>query len=301
MYLSIFFVKKKNVIIITGATASGKSAIALKIAKEKNGVIINADSMQIYKYIPIITAQPSQEDKKDIQHYLYGFVELDDKNYSVGRYLQDLKNTLDFLKTNEPDKTPIIVGGTMLYISSIINGISRIPEIDVNIRNELRKKYENCSVSRIFADLQKIDREYSLVVDVNNPVRIIRGIEVKLSTGQSILDFWRMKNQNIFDSEYCFEKYIVKISREQLYDKINTRFDKMIDDGLLDEIKKVNSMKLNYLPNAIGLKHMINFINGRITIDTAIDLSKKDSRNYAKRQITWFNNKFKDFIQIPSL
>ena len=147
--------KKKNVIIITGATASGKSAIALKIAKEKNGVIINADSMQIYKYISIITAQPSQEDKKDIQHYLYGFVELDDKNYSVGRYLQDLKSTLDFLKTNEPDKTLIIVGGTMLYISSIINGISSIPEIDVNIRNELRKKYEKCSVSRIFADLQK--------------------------------------------------------------------------------------------------------------------------------------------------
>ena len=293
--------KKKNVIIITGATASGKSAIALKIAKEKNGVIINADSMQIYKYISIITAQPSQEDKKDIQHYLYGFVELDDKNYSVGRYLQDLKSTLDFLKTNEPDKTLIIVGGTMLYISSIINGISRIPEIDVNIRNELRKKYENCSVSRIFADLQKIDKEYSLVVDVNNPVRIIRGIEVKLSTGQSILDFWRMKNQNIFDSEYCFEKYIVKIPREKLYDKINTRFDKMIDDGLIDEIKKVNSMKLNYLPNAIGLKHMINFISGKLTLKTAIELSKKDSRNYAKRQITWFNNKFEDFIQIPSL
>lgn len=289
---------KKKVIILTGATGSGKTALAIDMAKKYNGIIINADSMQIYKDIPIITAQPTFKEQQAVKHYLYNFVELSDNSYSVGKYLQDLKQLLDNIKQEQPEKTPIIVGGTMLYINSIINGLSKIPEIDKSITDELRQKYKNKSLIDIFNDLQNIDFEYSNIVDKTNPARIIRGIEVKIATGKSILDFWKEKNTNIFNNDYYFEKYLLDIEREKLYDKINKRFDNMIKSGAIEEAENVKKKNLNWLPKAIGLNHLLHYLNNDISIDIAIDLSKKDSRHYAKRQITWFKNKFNDFNKI---
>ena len=295
---------KQKIIIITGATGSGKSKYAIELAQRINGVIINADAMQIYKDVPIITAQPSTLDKQIIPHFLYSCQDLDENDYSVGKYLIDLKNTLDKLQTTQPEKTPIIVGGTMLYIDAIINGLNEIPEIDKNIKNNIREKYKNKNVEEIFKDLQQLDNEYSKVVDKNNTQRLIRGIEVKLGTGKSILDFWQQKTTNIFTKEYTFEKYLIQHPRDILYERINNRFDKMVQEGAIDEVENIKKMidkgKLDKtkLPKAIGLNHILDYLDKKITLSTAIDLSKRDSRHYAKRQMTWFNNRFSDFKKI---
>ena len=288
--------EKKKIIIITGATGSGKSSYAIKLAQEINGIIINADSMQIYKHIPIITAQPSYEDIHLINHYLYGFLELNDKTYSVGKYIKDLYETLLLVTKQNPEKTPIIVGGTMLYVDTIINGLNTIPDIKADIREDIRQKYQHSTTENIFTDLQKIDNEYSNIVDKNNRQRLLRGIEVKLSTGKSILDFWKEKKHNIFEKDYFFEKYIVSLERDMLYSRINSRVDAMLKAGLLEEMEKVKKIIIekdiqqNQLPKAIGLNHLLDYLNSKITLNIAIDLMKKDSRHYAKRQMTWWRN-----------
>ena len=294
----------KKCIIITGATGSGKSKYAIELAKKINGVIINADSMQIYKHIPIITAQPTENDKREVEHYLYDFLNIDNQTYSVGKYLIDLKCTLDKLQKINPSKTPIIVGGTMLYIDAIVNGLSKIPEIPEKIAQNVREMYNNKTTEQLFQELERVDYPYSKVVDASNPHRILRGIEIKLGTGKSILDFWQDKKDNIFEKDYTFEKYILNIEREKLYARIDTRFDKMIEEGAIEEAKNVKKMIENdildktSLPKAIGLQHLLDYLDKKITLETAIELSKRDSRHYAKRQITWFNNRFNDFKEI---
>ena len=294
----------KNCIIITGATGSGKSKYAIELAKKINGVIINADSMQIYKHIPIITAQPTENDKREVEHYLYDFLNIDNQTYSVGKYLIDLKCTLDKLQKINPSKTPIIVGGTMLYIDAIVNGLSKIPEIPEKIAQNVREMYNHKTTEQLFQELERVDYPYSKVVDASNPHRILRGIEIKLGTGKSILDFWQDKKDNIFEKDYTFDKYIIQTERDVLYKRIDTRFDKMIEEGAIEEAKNVKKMIENdildktSLPKAIGLQHLLDYIDKKMTLETAIELSKRDSRHYAKRQMTWFNNRFENFKEI---
>jgi len=295
---------KKNIIIITGATGSGKSKLAIEIAKNNNGEIINADSMQIYKQIPIISAQPNEEEKKIINHHMYGFLDITKTsfNYSVGNYLHDLQNTIKTII--DKNKTPIIVGGTMLYIDAIINGINEIEDIKQEIKKEVEEKFNNKQTNEIFDFLQSIDEKYAKIVDKNNKARLIRGIEVKLSSGKSIIDFWDKKNKNFFTDEFNFDKYIIEIQREKLYERINQRFDKMLDLGAIDEIKnlfkqcKVKNIDLNKIPKAIGLHEFFDYFENKISLEKAIELSKQHSRNYAKRQLTWFRNRFQDFKKI---
>lgn len=292
---------KKKIIIITGATGSGKSKYAIELAQKIDGEIINADSMQIFQKIPIITAQPDVADRKKVKHYLYGFQDICDNTFSVGKYLNKLEELLENFDRN---KTPIIVGGTMLYIDAIVNGLNKIPEIRDDIINEIREKYKNKNADEIFNDLQKIDNDYSKVVDKNNPQRLLRGIEVKIGTGKSILEFWNNNGDNVFAKKYEIKKYIITHNREVLYDRINKRFDKMIENGVIDEVKKIkqlielNKIDKNKLPKAIGLQYLLEYLDKKITLETAIELSKTDSRHYAKRQITWFNSRFKDFKKV---
>ena len=296
----------KKITIITGATGSGKSAYAVELAKKINGVIINADSMQIYKQIPIISAQPSHIETQDINHYLYGFVDIfDTKNvYSVGKYLNDLKNTITQIKTNDPEKTPIIVGGTMLYIDAIINGLNIIPEIKSDVKDYVKNKYSNKNAEQIFQDLKKLDEKYANIVDKNNPQRVIRGIEVKLSTGKSITDFWNNQEEKSIFNDYEIQKFVIDVPRNLLYDKINNRFDKMLELGALEEVFTVykycheNNIDYTKLPKAIGLKEFFDFFDKKMSLETAISGAKQHSRNYAKRQMTWFRNRFTDFQKI---
>ena len=166
----------------------------------------------------------------------------------------------------------------------------------IKTENEQKKLLYHLNLGNIFADLQKIDNEYSNIVDKNNRQRLLRGIEVKLSTGKSILDFWKEKKHNIFEKDYFFEKYIVSLERDMLYSRINSRVDAMLKAGLLEEMEKVKyiimeqNIQQNQLPKAIGLNHLLDYLNGKITLNIAIDLMKKDSRHYAKRQMTWWRN-----------
>ena len=296
---------KRKAIIITGPTGSGKSDLAIQIGLKNNGVIINADSMQIYKQIPIISAQPSLEDKERIEHFLYGFIDIKNTShiYSVGDYLQDLKRVLDdILKTN---KTPIIVGGTMLYIQSIANGLNEIDNIPDNIKQEIRNKYLNITANELFEELQKIDEKYSKIVDKNNTHRLLRGLEVKIATNRSIVDFWNDKKNNVFDELFEFEKYVIDMPRDILYDRINSRFDKMVQNGAVEEVRQLfnecikDNIDLYKLPKAIGLYELFNYFQNELSLRDAIEKSKQFSRNYAKRQITWFRNKLDNgFIKI---
>ena len=296
---------KRKAIIITGPTGSGKSDLAIQIGLKNNGVIINADSMQIYKQIPIISAQPSLEDKERIEHFLYGFIDIKNTShiYSVGDYLQDLKRVLDdILKTN---KTPIIVGGTMLYIQSIANGLNEIDNIPDNIKQEIRNKYLNKSANELFEELQNIDEKYSKIVDKNNTHRLLRGLEVKIATNRSIVDFWNDKKNNVFDELFEFEKYVIDMPRDILYDRINSRFDKMVQNGAVEEVRQLfnecikDNIDLYKLPKAIGLYELFKYFQNELSLQDAIEKSKQFSRNYAKRQMTWFRNKLDDgFIKI---
>ena len=301
-------IKKHKIIIITGATGSGKSAYAVKLAQEINGVIINADSMQIYRQIPILSAQPTITERAGVQHYLYGFCDIFDTktNYSVGRYLLDLKRIVEIIMNSEKNIIPIIVGGTMLYIDAIVNGLNVMPEIPIEVKSAIRKQYADFTTEELYNELLKIDDVYAKIIDKNNPQRILRGIEVKVATGKSLSEFWAKRRCLLtFDNnEYALQKLIITLPREILYDRINKRFDKMIGGGALEEARTIydychrNEFLLCNLPKAIGLHNFFDYFNKKISLDYAIELSKQESRNYAKRQLTWFRNRFSDFTQI---
>ncbi len=304
----MFFNKNnKNIIIITGATGSGKSSFALKLAQKINGVIINADSMQIYKQIPIISAQPSEIEKTNIKHYLYGFVDIFSKNkYSVGEYLLDLKDILEKIDKKKEQKIPIIVGGTMLYISSILSGLSEIPEISDDIKNNIRIKYKNKTAEEMFDELKKVDAKYAKIVDKNNPHRILRGLEVKLSTGLSIIDFWNKKKQKSLLENYNVKKIIIDTQRDELYERINRRFDEMLKNNVLDEVKQIynyatdKKINIQSIPKAIGLHEFFKYFDKKISMEATVDKIKQLSRNYAKRQLTWHKKYFHDFKKIKN-
>lgn len=303
----IFNKNNKNIVIITGATGSGKSSFALKLAQKINGVIINADSMQIYKQIPIISAQPSEIEKTNIEHYLYGFVDIFSKNkYSVGEYLLDLKNILEEINKNKEQKIPIIVGGTMLYISSILNGLNEIPKISDHIRNNIRIKYKDKTTEEMFDELKKVDVKYAKIVDKNNPHRILRGLEVKLSTGLSIIDFWNKKKHKSLLEDYNVKKIIIDIQRDELYKRINRRFDEMLKNNVLDEAKQIydyatdKKINLQSIPKAIGLHELFEYFGKKMSMETIVNKIKQLSRNYAKRQLTWHKKYFNDFEKIKN-
>ena len=293
----------QKAIVITGATGSGKSKFAIALARKYNGVIINADAMQIYKQAPILSAQPDINDKSQVQHLLYGFVDIfEDKRYSVGKYLTDLDATLKNLK----EKTPIIVGGSMMYIEAILNGIDEIPEIEEQTRQQILKNLQNKTAKQLFEILAKIDEKYAKIVDKNNTQRLLRGIEVKLATGKSIVDFWK-KNSNKKSGllqKYQLERLITEISRDKLYDNINKRFDDMIKNGAIDEAKmiynecKEKNKDIKSIPKIIGLKEFFDYFESKVSLETAIENAKQSTRHYAKRQLTWFRNRFEDFTKI---
>lgn len=279
--------------IIAGPTASGKSALALKMALKYNGVIINCDSQQIYDGLPILSAQPSEEEKQEAPHKLYAALHPNDV-CSAGNYREIAEPIIE--DVIQSDKTPIICGGTGLYIRSLMEGLSPMPDIPDEVRNAVVKRYEEKGAEAFYADLKKRDPEMASRFHVNHKARIIRAMEVLEATGKSLAE-WQKLDRIAPPQHWEFKVHKVLPDRETLYAKCDERFEKMLQQGALEEVEafdqKLQSGEINDgvpLTKALGFKNLRSYLRGELSKDEAITLSQTETRQYAKRQMTWFRN-----------
>lgn len=270
-----------NGIILNGATAVGKTSISIKIAKKLDMEIISADSTQIYKNLDILTAKVTKEEMKGIKHHLIDIVDVL-SDYSVGDFKKDTDEILNKLFP----KNIMVVGGTGLYTNVLNNGMSKLPDKDENLRNNLESK----DLIDLQVMLKQLDEISYYKIDLNNKVRLIRALEVCLLTGSKFSD---LINKNNLNHKYSFFNVLLTRDREDLYNRINLRVDEMIKNGAIDEafnlFIKYNEKMLDI--KAIGYKQMYMYFQKQISFEEMIEEIKKESRRYAKRQITWFKNK----------
>jgi len=274
---------KTNILIsVVGPTAIGKTALSIKLAKAFNTEIISADSRQFYKEIPIGTAAPSKKELAAAPHHFIHNRSIED-DYSVGDFERDaIEKLKDLFKKHN---IIILVGGSGLYIKSLIEGLDNFPEIDPEIREQLNEKLESEGLEPLKIQLKELDPEYYKEIDVNNPHRVIRALEVCLGSGETFSSF--LKQQKPIRN---FKTISIGLTapREEIYERINLRADTMMDKGLLEEAQELYpKRRLNAL-NTVGYKELFSFFEGRIDLETAVEEIKKNSRRYAKRQLTWF-------------
>jgi tRNA dimethylallyltransferase len=288
-----------NVIVITGPTAVGKTDVTIQLAKRLNGEIISADSMQVYKYMDIGTAKPTEEERQGIRHYLIDEV-YPDEDFNVVMFRERaLKHIKEILNKG---KVPIVTGGTGLYIDSLVSNI-KYPEAkpDETLREDLKKLAETLGNEYLHQKLEKIDPIAAKRIHVNDTRRIIRALEVFVRTGKNISYYEEESRKE--PSPYRFIQYGLRMQREVLYERINKRVDRMMEAGLLQETQKLIDMGYeNCKPmEGLGYKEMCWYITGRLTLSEAIELLKRNTRRYAKRQMTWFRrNKGMEWIETDS-
>lgn len=278
--------EKQKVIVICGPTASGKTKLSIEIAKKTNGEIISADSMQIYKDMTIGTAKPTPEEMQGIKHYLIDFV-LPNQRYSVADYNKDALNAID--EIIKKGKTPIVVGGTGLYVNSLIYGIEYSDiEVDIEYREKLEKIAESEGIERLYEMAKEIDPEAIKNISKNDQKRICRILEIYHTTGKNKTEQEKESRKN--GPKYQYLLYGITMDREKLYDRINKRVDIMINDGLIEEVQNVVK-KYDEFPTAmqgLGYKEVVEYLNGITTKEEMIEKIKMETRRYAKRQLTWF-------------
>ena len=289
---------KPTVIVIAGPTASGKTALSIKLAKELNGEIISCDSMQIYKEMDIGTAKVTKEEAEGIKHYLIDIVSPNER-FTVSNFKKDSKNAIKEILNK--GKTPIIVGGTGLYVDSLIYEIEyQDMEFDINYRNELMEKAEtNEGLKELYEQAKTIDSKAMEKISSNDKKRIIRVLEIYKATGKTKTELEILSRQK--EVEYNYKVFVVNMDREKLYNRIDKRVDIMIENGLVEEVEKIYN-KYNEFPTAmqgLGYKEVVEYLQGKINKKDMIEKIKKESRHYAKRQLTWFR-KDKNFIWLNS-
>ena len=277
----------QKVIVICGPTASGKTALSIELAKKINGEIVSADSMQIYDEMSIGTAKPDKEEMQGIKHYLVGIVS-PSKRYSVSEYKKDAICAIEEIISNK--KSPIVVGGTGLYVNSLIYGID-YPEIetDLKYRAELEEMANEKGLEYLYKMAKEIDEEAMKNISVNDKKRIIRVLEIYKETGKTKTELEVESRKNGIPYEY--KVFAINMPREILYDRINKRVDIMIEKGLIEEVKQLYSKYGEQLCTAaqgIGYKEVIDYLNKEITKEEMIEKVKMETRRYAKRQLTWF-------------
>ena len=279
--------KKLKGIIISGATGVGKTDLSIKLAKRLNADIISADDSQVYKFLDIGTAKVTEDEMQGIKHYMIDVVE-PDEDYSVGDFEVEVNKILH--EKEENAENIILVGGTGLYIRAITDGFSDLPTKDEKIRKDLEKK----SLEELQEILKALDLQAYNEIDLNNKLRLVRAIEVCKITGGK---FSELRVKNIKKNNYNFLKVFLTRNREELYERINKRVDIMIQKGLVEEAKKVynNYEDSLYKISAIGYKELFNYFDGKVSLEEAIEDIKRESRRYAKRQMTWFR-KEKDYL-----
>ena len=287
---------KSKIILIYGPTASGKSNFAIKLAKKIKGEIINADSMQVYKQLQILTARPKKKDVKKIKHHLYGFCDVK-KKYSTGEWLKLLLRKIRYIRKIK--KVPIIVGGTGLYFKALTEGLVKIPNIPLKVRNKIRLMQKQLGQKIFFNKLLKLDPKIKGKIDKNDVQRSIRAYEIKYKTKKSMLD-WFKKTQIFFSSEEFIKLYI-DYPRDVLLDRINLRVDHMFKNGAIDEVRKFNKLRVkkeNSPNKVIGIAEITNFLNNQCSLQDAKDLIAIKTRQYAKRQMTWARGQMQSWEKI---
>tara|TARA_B100001564_G_scaffold227351_1_gene191748 strand:+ start:148 stop:1056 length:909 start_codon:yes stop_codon:yes gene_type:complete len=276
---------KSKIILIYGPTASGKSQFAIKLAKKINGEIINADSMQVYKELKILSARPYSKDLKKIKHHLYGFQSVK-KNFSTGNWLKLANKKIKDIK--EKKKIPILVGGTGLYFKAITEGLVQIPNIPLKFREKIRFLHKKIGSKKFFLDLLKLDPLVKNHINPSDTQRSIRAYEVKLFTKKSMYD-WFKNTRSIYEKEDFYKIYI-DFPRGELLDKIKMRAEKMIENGAISEVKRfvnLNVKKNKSASKAIGIAEVREFLSKKIEIEEVIEKISIKTRQYAKRQSTW--------------
>ena len=263
----------QKVICIMGPTASGKSGLALRLAKDRNGTIINADSMQIYKDLTLISARPSLAEMEGIPHLLYGYLDA----WTQGSVQDWLERVVPVLKETE---NPILVGGTGLYFSSLINGINEIPEVDETIRREVRQM-----------PLEEVKKKVK-ECPFTDPQRLRRALEVQLSTGKPLAYFQSLPLKKVYPAD--FKTIFLNPPREKLYENCDIRFRQMIGQGGIEEVRHLMSLNpTGGVLKAIGVPEIISYLQGDISKEDMIEQAVLSTRHYAKRQITWFKHQIK--------
>jgi len=287
----------KTVILLAGPTASGKSELAIHIAKKINGEIVNADSMQVFKEIKILSARPI--DYKKIKHHLYGILSVK-KNFSTGVWLKLVEKKINEILNKK--KTPIIVGGTGLYFKALIDGIAEIPNVSKLKRDKVIKLYNKIGADQFYKKLIKLDPKCKDKIEKNDRQRMIRFYEVKFYTKQSIFDWQKNTTNNLKDID--FKKIFLNFPREILLKKVDQRFKKMLKTGALREAKKFQKLKISKdltSNHVLGLKEIMSHLNKEISLKEAIDRSIIRTRQYIKRQMTWFRGQMKDWNEFNDL
>jgi tRNA dimethylallyltransferase len=288
--------KLSKIILISGPTASGKSNFAIKIAKKINGEIINADSMQVYKQLKILTARPNKKEQKKIKHHMYGFVDLN-KKFSTGQWLNVAIKKIKEIKKRK--KIPILVGGTGLYFQSLIDGLVKIPEIPIKFRNQVRLSQKKEGQKKFYKKLLKVDPMSKDKFDPNDIQRSIRAFEIKLFTKISMYE-WLNKTKSEF-KEKEFLKLYIDFKREDLIKRISLRSIKMLDEGAIMEVKKFVKSKIKKdlsVNKVIGIDELTQYLGKKINLDQAQELISIKTRQYAKRQATWARSRMTSWKKI---
>jgi tRNA dimethylallyltransferase len=288
---------RADAVLIAGPTASGKSAVALDLAERLNGVVINADSMQVYRDLRIITARPAPEEEKRVPHRLYGHVDAAE-NYSVGRWLGDVRNVLQEVRA--AGRMPVLVGGTGLYFMALTTGLAAIPPIDPAIRAGLRARLEAEGVETLHAQLQRRDAESAARIMPRDRSRILRALEVVEATGRMMSDWHREGMPALIAPERAIKIFLTP-DRDELKRRIEKRFDLMLEAGALEEVRALDARSLpEHLPamKAHGVPWLRRHLRGEISLEEAAAGGKMDTRRYAKRQVTWFRNQMPDWLWV---
>lgn len=290
--------EKPKVVVICGPTASGKTSLSIELAKRINGEIISSDSMQIYKNMDIGTAKPTVKEMQGINHYLLDFVE-PNQRYSVAEFKNDAEKAIDEILAK--GKTPIVVGGTGLYIDSLIYGIEYPSfELDEEYRKELEELVNKQGLEKLYEKAKKIDPQAMEKISPNDQKRILRVLEIYHATGKTKTEQEKESRKN--GVKYDYKVFAINMDREKLYERINKRVEIMIEKGLIAEVENLLK-KYNKFPTAmqgLGYKEVVEYLQGKTTKEEMIEKIKQESRRYAKRQITWFK-KNKQTIWIDGL
>ena len=279
---------KKDIIIVAGPTCVGKSMLAINLAKQINGVLINADSVQVYEDLQLLSARPSKEDMRQVPHFLYGYVN-SHINYSIADWLKELGKVIDDVEKIK--KTAILVGGSGLYLNAVINGLAPIPRLKKEIKIKSLLKLNEIGIDNFKEVNFNIDPQY--VAKNIDKHRLLRLYGVFLQTEKNMTYWYRKPREGAVKKNIY--NFLINLERKLIYKKCELRFDNMLEKGALEEVKKIHVSNIDRsLPIAkcLGVKWLLVYLDKKISLEEAVRLSKRDTRRYVKRQITWFNHNY---------